>query len=126
MAKEKTPVTSPETTLARTEEYKKIVTPAQIAEWKAKYGDDKIFEIAIAHGEAELVAIMRKATLRDLEAATTVSNKTKKPMEFVKSIFSTCKLFCDAEIVSVDENYQAAIAKLDEVTEIKEASIKKL
>ena len=88
----------------------------QIQEWKKKHGD--LFEITV-EGKG---CILHRPTRRDLSYATVV----KDPIKMSETMLNQLWVDGDEEIKTDDALFFAAIQKMQEVLEVKEAEIKKL
>lgn len=91
-------------------------TKDQLNEWKKKHGD--LFEITI-DGKS---CILHRPTRRDLSYASVV----KDPIKMSETMLSQLWVAGDEEIKTDDGLFLAAIQKMQEVLEVKEAEIKKL
>lgn len=94
-------------------------TAAQIKAWKDEHGE--IHRIKIE----DHIAIVRKPKLRDLKLAQ-MAGKQKSDIDVAESLYNNCLLFEDDKIRKDDTNYMAAIVKMGEIIEIKEAELEKL
>lgn len=88
----------------------------QIQEWKKKHGD--LFEITV-EGKG---CILHRPTRRDLSYASVV----KDPIKMSETMLNQLWVAGDEEIKTDDALFFAAIQKMQEVLEVKEAEIKKL
>jgi hypothetical protein len=88
----------------------------QIQEWKKKHGD--LFEITV-EGKG---CILHRPTRRDLSYASVV----KDPIKMSETMLNQLWVDGDEEIKTDDALFFAAIQKMQEVLEVKEAEIKKL
>lgn len=91
-------------------------TKEQIAEWKRKHGD--LFEITV-EGRS---CILHRPTRQDLSYASVL----KDPIKMSETMLSQLWVAGDEEIKTDDSLFLAAIQKMQEVLEVKEAEIKKL
>ena len=91
-------------------------TKDQLNEWKKKHGD--LFEITI-DGKS---CILHRPTRRDLSYASVV----KDPIKMSETMLGQLWVAGDEEIKTDDGLFLAAIQKMQEVLEVKEAEIKKL
>ena len=91
-------------------------TKEQIQEWKKKHGD--LFEITV-DGKS---CILHRPTRRDLSYASVV----KDPIKMSETILNQLGVDGDEEIKTNDTLFFAAIQKMQDVLEVKEAEIKKL
>lgn len=88
----------------------------QIAEWKRKHGE--LFEITV-EGKS---CILHRPTRQDLSYASVV----KDPIKMSETMLNQLWVAGDEEIKTDDSLFLAAIQKMQEVLEVKEAAIKKL
>lgn len=88
----------------------------QIQEWKKKHGD--LFEITV-EGKG---CILHRPTRRDLSYASVV----KDPIKMSETMLNQLWVDGDEEIKTDDALFFAAIQKMQDVLEVKEAEIKKL
>lgn len=93
-------------------------TQEDINAWKQKHGD--IFLVEVEGRNAYLKAPGRK----ELSYAATVASKD--PMKFNEAILNQCWLAGDEEIKTDDTLFMGVAAKLDEIIQMAEATIKKL
>lgn len=91
-------------------------TKEQIAEWKRKHGE--LFEITV-EGKS---CILHRPTRQDLSYASVV----KDPIKMSETMLNQLWVAGDEEIKTDDSLFLAAIQKMQEVLEVKEAAIKKL
>lgn len=91
-------------------------TKEQIEEWKRKHGD--LFEITV-EGKS---CILHRPTRRDLSYVSVV----KDPVKMSEAMLNQLWVAGDEEIKTQDDLFLAAIQKMQEVLEVKEAEIKKL
>lgn len=91
-------------------------TKEQIAEWKRKHGE--LFEITV-EGKS---CILHRPTRQDLSYASVV----KDPIKMSETMLNQLWVAGDEEIKADDSLFLAAIQKMQEVLEVKEAAIKKL
>lgn len=89
----------------------------QIKEWKEKHGD--IFAISVD----EYSCILRKPKRKDLSYVATLG---KDPMKMQEVLLNQLWVEGDEEIKTNDELFLAVVSKMETVTQIKEAEIKKL
>ena len=88
----------------------------QIQEWKKKHGD--LFEITVDDKNC----ILHRPTRRDLSYASVV----KDPIKMSETMLNQLWVAGDEEIKTDDALFFAAIQKMQDVLEVKEAEIKKL
>lgn len=88
----------------------------QIAEWKRKHGE--LFEITVESKSC----ILHRPTRQDLSYASVV----KDPIKMSETMLNQLWVAGDEEIKTDDSLFLAAIQKMQEVLEVKEAAIKKL
>ena len=91
-------------------------TKQQIEEWKAKHGE--LFEITV-EGKS---CILHRPTRRDLSYVSVL----KDPIKMSETMLNQLWVVGDEEIKTDDALFLAAIQKMQEVLEVKEAEIKKL
>lgn len=91
-------------------------TKEQIKEWKAKHGE--LFEITVE----DKSCILHRPTRKDLSYASAV----KDPIKMSEVMLNALWLAGDEEIKEDDSLFLAAIQKMQEILEVKEAEIKKL
>lgn len=91
-------------------------TKEQIQEWKKKHGD--LFEVTVDGKNC----ILHRPTRRDLSYASVV----KDPIKMSETMLNQLWVAGDEEIKTDDALFFAAIQKMQEVLEVKEAEIKKL
>lgn len=91
-------------------------TKEQIEEWKRKHGD--LFEITV-EGRS---CILHRPTRQDLSYASVL----KDPIKMSETMLNQLWVAGDEEIKTDDSLFLAAIQKMQEVLEVKEAEIKKL
>lgn len=91
-------------------------TDKQIAAWKKKHGD--IYEISV-EGKS---CVLRKPNRKDLSYVSVV----KDPIQMSETLMRQLWVDGDREILEDDQLFLAAIPKMEEVTRIKEAEVKKL
>ena len=91
-------------------------TKQQIEEWKAKHGE--LFEITV-EGKS---CILHRPTRRDLSYVSVV----KDPIKMSEAVLNQLWVAGDEEIKTDDSLFLAAIQKMQDVLEVKEAEIKKL
>ena len=91
-------------------------TKQQIEEWKAKHGE--LFEITV-EGKS---CVLHRPTRRDLSYVSVV----KDPVKMSEVMLNQLWVAGDEEIKTQDDLFLAAIQKMQEVLEVKEAEIKKL
>lgn len=91
-------------------------TKEQLSEWKGRHGD--LFEITV-DGKS---CILHRPTRRDLSYASVV----KDPIKMSETMLGQLWVAGDEEIKTDDALFLAAIQKMQDVLEVKEAEIKKL
>lgn len=91
-------------------------TKEQIKEWKAKHGE--LFEITVE----DKSCILHRPTRKDLSYASAV----KDPIKMSEVMLNTLWVAGDEEIKEDDSLFLAAIQKMQDILEVKEAEIKKL
>ena len=92
-------------------------TKEQIKEWKAKHGE--LFEITVE----DKSCILHRPTRKDLSYASAV----KDPIKMSEVMLNALWVDGDEEIKEDDDSlFLAAIQKMQEILEVKEAEIKKL
>lgn len=91
-------------------------TKEQIKEWKAKHGE--LFEITAE----DKSCILHRPTRKDLSYASAV----KDPIKMSEVMLNALWVDGDEEIKEDDSLFLAAIQKMQEILEVKEAEIKKL
>lgn len=94
------------------------ITPEQIAEWKAKYGD--VWKITVE----DKVAYLRSPDRKTLGYASGVG--ANDPMKFNEILLKNCWLDGDIEIQINDSLFLSASSKLALLIEIKETEMVKL
>lgn len=91
-------------------------TKEQIKEWKAKHGE--LFEITVE----DKSCILHRPTRKDLSYASAV----KDPIKMSEVTLNALWVAGDEEIKEDDSLFLAAIQKMQDILEVKEAEIKKL
>ena len=91
-------------------------TKEQIKEWKAKHGE--LFEITVE----DKSCILHRPIRKDLSYASAV----KDPIKMSEVMLNALWVDGDEEIKEDDSLFLAAIQKMQEILEVKEAEIKKL
>ena len=91
-------------------------TKEQIKEWKAKHGE--LFEITVE----DKSCILHRPTRKDLSYASAV----KDPIKMSEVMLNALWVDGDEEIKKDDSLFLAAIQKMQDILEVKEAEIKKL
>lgn len=91
-------------------------TKEQIKEWRAKHGE--LFEITVE----DKSCILHRPTRKDLSYASAV----KDPIKMSEVMLNALWVAGDEEIKEDDSLFLAAIQKMQEILEVKEAEIKKL
>ena len=91
-------------------------TAEQVQEWKQKHGD--LFEISVE----EKSCILHRPTRKDLSFVSVV----KDPIKMSEAMLNQLWVAGDEEIKTDDALFLAAIQKMQNVREVKEAEIKKL
>ena len=91
-------------------------TAEQVQEWKQKHGD--LFEISVE----EKSCILHRPTRKDLSFVSVV----KDPIKMSEAMLNQLWVAGDEEIKTDDALFPAAIQKMQDVLEVKEAEIKKL
>ncbi len=91
-------------------------TKEQIKEWKAKHGE--LFEIIVE----DKSCILHRPTRKDLSYASAV----KDPIKMSEVMLNALWVDGDEEIKEDDSLFLAAIQKMQDILEVKEAEIKKL
>jgi len=91
-------------------------TKEQIKEWKAKHGE--LFEITVE----DKSCILHRPTRKDLSYASAVKDPIKMSEVMLKALW----VDGDEEIKEDDSLFLAAIQKMQDILEVKEAEIKKL
>lgn len=91
-------------------------TKEQIKEWKAKHGE--LFEITVE----DKSCILHRPTRKDLSYASAV----KDPIKMSEVMLNVLWVAGDEEIKEDDSLFLAAIQKMQDILEVKEAEIKKL
>lgn len=91
-------------------------TAEQVQEWKQKHGD--LFEISVE----EKSCILHRPTRKDLSFVSVV----KDPIKMSETMLNQLWVAGDEEIKTDDALFLAAIQKMQDVLEVKEAEIKKL
>lgn len=89
----------------------------QIKEWKAKHGD--IFKVTVDDHSC----ILRKPKRKDLSYIATLG---KDPIKMQEVLLNQLWVAGDEVIKEDDELFLAVVSKMEQVTQIKEAEIKKL
>lgn len=91
-------------------------TKEQIKEWKAKHGE--LFEITVE----DKSCILHRPTRKDLSYASAA----KDPIKMSEVMLNALWIDGDEEIKEDDSLFLAAIQKMQDILEVKEAEIKKL
>lgn len=91
-------------------------TKEQIKEWKAKHGE--LFEITVE----DKSCILHRPTRKDLSYTSAV----KDPIKMSEVMLNALWVDGDEEIKEDDSLFLAAIQKMQDILEVKEAEIKKL
>lgn len=91
-------------------------TKEQVKEWKAKHGE--LFEIIVE----DKSCILHRPTRKDLSYASAV----KDPIKMSEVMLNALWVAGDEEIKEDDSLFLAAIQKMEDILEVKEAEIKKL
>jgi hypothetical protein len=91
-------------------------TKQQIEEWKAKHGE--LFEITV-EGKS---CILHRPTRQNLSYVSVL----KDPIKMSETMLNQLWVVGDEEIKTDDSLFLAAIQKMQDVLEVKEAEIKKL
>lgn len=91
-------------------------TKEQIKEWKARHGE--LFEITVE----DKSCILHRPTRKDLSYASAV----KDPIKMSEVMLNALWVAGDEEIKEDDSLFLAAIQKMQDILEVKEAEIKKL
>ena len=91
-------------------------TKEQIKEWKAKHGE--LSEITVE----DKSCILHRPTRKDLSYASAV----KDPIKMSEVMLNALWVAGDEEIKEDDSLFLAAIQKMQDILEVKEAEIKKL
>ena len=91
-------------------------TKEQIKEWKAKHGE--LFEITVE----DKSCVLHRPTRKDLSYASAVKDAIKMSEVMLNALW----VAGDEEIKEDDSLFLAAIQKMQEILEVKEAEIKKL
>ena len=91
-------------------------TKEQIKEWKAKHGE--LFEVTVE----DKSCILHRPTRKDLSYASAV----KDPIKMSEVMLNALWVYGDEEIKEDDSLFLAAIQKMQDILEVKEAEIKKL
>ena len=91
-------------------------TKEQIKEWKAKHCE--LFEITVE----DKSCILHRPTRKDLSYASAV----KDPVKMSEVMLNALWVAGDEEIKEDDSLFLAAIQKMQDILEVKEAEIKKL
>lgn len=91
-------------------------TKEQIKEWKAKHGE--LFEITVE----DKSCILHRPTRKDLSYASAV----KDPIKMSEVMLNALWVGGDEGIKEDDSLFLAAIQKMQDILEVKEAEIKKL
>ena len=91
-------------------------TAEQVQEWKQKHG--ALFEISVE----EKSCILHRPTRKDLSFVSVV----KDPIKMSEAMLNQLWVDGDEEIKTDDALFLAAIQKMQDVLEVKEAEIKKL
>nr|DAN28570.1 MAG TPA: hypothetical protein [Caudoviricetes sp.] len=91
-------------------------TKEQIKEWRAKHGE--LFEITVE----DKSCILHRPTRKDLSYASAV----KDPIKMSEVMLNALWVAGDEEIKEDDSLFLAAIQKMQDILEVKEAEIKKL
>jgi acyl-coenzyme A synthetase/AMP-(fatty) acid ligase len=94
------------------------VTKQQIEQWKKQYGD--VFRIRVEDKEGYL----RKPDRKTLSYASSVA--ANDPLKFNEIILKNCWLGGDKALIDDDAYFLAVSAKMDELIQIKEATLEKL
>lgn len=95
-------------------------TPEIIAQWKEKHGE--LFQLE-AEGK---IIVLREPNTADIERALAADPKGKKAFNFNRSLIENCKLYEDAGARDDDKRLRQFFNALDQIIELKEASVKKL
>lgn len=91
-------------------------TKEQVKEWKARHGE--LFEITVE----DKSCILHRPTRKDLSYASAV----KDPVKMSEVMLNALWVAGDEEIKEDDSLFLAAIQKMQDILEVKEAEIKKL
>ena len=91
-------------------------TKEQVKEWKAKHGE--LFEITVE----DKSCILHRPNRKDLSYASAV----KDPIKMSEVMLNALWVAGDEEIKEDDSLFLAAIQKMQDILEVKEAEIKKL
>lgn len=112
-------------------ENKQKTIEQKIEEWKRKYGSVYSVEVkaaGVANPDSDeagvKVCYLRKPDRKALSAASVVG--AADPFKYNEILLSNCWIEGDEEIRTDDSYFLGVSAKLGELIEIKEASIKKL
>jgi hypothetical protein len=96
----------------------KKATEEQITKWKYQHGD--VHEVVID----DCICYLKKPDRKTLSLATTLGQHD--PMKFNEVILENCWIDGDDKIKTDNEYFFAAVEKLTELIQVKEATLKKL
>lgn len=97
-------------------------TPEDIAGWKEKYGEDKVFEIVSENGEKK--CYLRKPGRKELDYASKAGEQGA--FKFNESLMRQCWLGGDLEMIDDDDYFLDNCALLGEFVKRGQATLKKL
>ena len=97
-------------------------TDEQLAGWKKKYGEDGVFEVAVADKKA----VLHKPSRKDLSFASAGSGQGSDVFKFSEILMRQCWIDGDREIMDDDDYFLGAVPVLQAIAEVKQAEVKKL
>lgn len=95
-----------------------IATKEKIEEWKKAHKN--VYQVTVDNKTCYL----RKPSRQELSYATTLV--MKNPIKYQEALLNACWLDGDSEMKTDDDLFYAVSQKIAEITEIKEAELKKL
>jgi hypothetical protein len=99
-------------------------TPEQVAAWKKQYGEKNIHLLTTDDGRE---AVVRTPMLSDLEKAMDANKKPKaKSLDFNRVLFRSCVLWHSADLMEDEARQLEVLTAIGGISDIKEATIKKL
>lgn len=97
-------------------------TDEQLKEWKEKYGENNVFEVAVDDKRC----VLHKPTRQNISYALAASSGSKDAVKMQEALLGGCWIDGDAEIKTDDACFFAVSAQIEGMMEVKQAELKKL
>jgi len=103
------------------------VTPDDIRDWKAKYGEDSIRQVDVKTSDDKALSFIARLPSRRVIDVMSEHNAAQKPAASAKALINNCVLAGDMDAVENDGGvYNSLLSRLTEMVRVYDSEVKKL